>query len=510
MSTAKDGVSLSMARIAGLSTVLSSIMNAPLIQSPPTSPISLATLSFARLAERVDNGVALISSSACVRYCNPAFARLVGRNVGALRGQLITQLMTDTSRLEFEHRMEERRRGDDSAYEITWTRPDGEVVHTYVTPWPLFDDSGEFEGSFAIIYDRTDHDRAATELNIARRIISGGSSILYRARLEDGFPTEYVSANVDRFGYSAEDFISGRITWPDILHDDDRARAIGEISAKVAAGASAFLQQYRIRTASGTVAWVEDHTIVQPRLGRSGFWLEGLITDVTDRHRSNFEMRQALAQTVRAIGSVVDRRDPYTGTHQRRVAALSNAIGQQMRLPPPQVEGLYLGALIHDLGKIAIPGEILGKPGRVTDEEYALLRTHVQAGRDILKDTTFPWPIIDIISQHHERLDGSGYPQGLTGPQIVLEARIVTVADVFEAMSEHRPYRPALGIPAALAELKAGRGTRYDELVVDACASVVAAHCTTATGLWAALDHGAGHEPTVVQRILDLPMPLQP
>jgi PAS domain S-box-containing protein len=365
---------------------------------------------------------------------------------------------------------------------------------------------GAFEGGFAVIYDQTERDLATTELSIARRLISCSSTILYRVRLEDGFPAEYVSANVDRFGYRSEDFVGGRLTWSRVLHEDDRERAIAEISAHITAGTRSFLQSYRIRTAAGTVAWVEDQTIVQPRPGSAGFWLEGVITDVTEHYRARGEMRNALAQSIRAVGAVIDRRDPYTGTHQRRVAALSAAIGRRMRLESSRVEGLYLGSLVHDLGKIAIPAEILGKPGRVTDEEYALLRTHVAAGLDILKDTVYPWPIIEIIAQHHERLDGSGYPKRLIGAQITLEARIVAVADVFEAMSGHRPYRPALGIPAALAELVNNRGTRYDRLAVDACASTVSAH-GSADELWAALDQGAAKDPTVIQRILDLSIP---
>jgi len=451
------------------------------------------------------DGVVLISAFTHVIYCNAAFRQTLRLLPKQLKGQPITKFMTADSRGDFEARWSQRMRGADDRYEITWVRADGSNVHTVVTPLPLFDQAGGFEGSVAIISDRTERDRVDTELNIARRTIANGASILYRARYEDGFPVEYVSSNVNRYGYAAEDFMSGRRTWGDVVHEGDRLRTTDHIRTQIAAGGTSVTQHYRMRTASGAVVWVEDHTIVRAQPKGSGLWLEGLLTDVTERHQAHHQLRQALAQTVRAIGALVDKRDPYTGDHQRRVADLSVAIAQHMRLEPARIEGLYLGALVHDVGKIAIPAEILGKPGKVTAEEYALLRTHVRGGLDILKDTVFPWPIVEIIAQHHERLDGSGYPEGLSGSQITLEARIVSACDVFEAMSEHRPYRPALGAAAALAELRAHRGTRFDADVVDACASIVAGHASANGDFWAALDQRSLKDSTVTQPILELP-----
>lgn len=468
-----------------------------------TSP----SFSFARFAGRMTDGAVLISASTLVIYCNAAFGGMLGVSPKELKGQPISKYMTAASRGDFEARWSQRVRGADDRYEITWVRPDGSNVRTKVTPLPLFNAAGVFEGSVAVISDRTEHDRIDTELDIARRTIASGASVLYRARFEEGFPVEYVSRNVDRYGYVVEDFLGGRTTWGDVVHEDDRLRVADHIRAQVAAGATSVVQHYRMRTAAGAVVWVEDHTIVRARPGGSGLWLEGLLTDVTERHHAHHQLRQALSQTIRAIGALVDKRDPYTGDHQRRVADLAVAIARQMRMESARIEGLYLGALVHDVGKIAIPAEVLGRPGRVSAEEYALLKTHVRGGLDILKDTTFPWPVVEIIAQHHERLDGSGYPQGLSGSQILLEARIVSVCDVFEAMSEHRPYRPALGMPAALTELQAHRGTRFDADVVDACASVVAAHATTDSGLWVALDQRSLKDSTVTLPILELASP---
>ncbi len=180
-------------------------------------------------------------------------------------------------------------------------------------------------------------------------------------------------------------------------------------------------------------------------------------------------LRQSLEQSIQTIAAIVEARDPYTAGHQRRVAELATAIAREMALTEDQVNAIYFAAIIHDLGKIHIPAEILSKPSKLNDIEFMLVKTHPQAGYDILKNVIFPWPIADIVLQHHERLDGSGYPQGLKGGDILLEARIITIADVIEAMSSHRPYRPGLGIESALKEIECHRGEWYDPKAVDAC-----------------------------------------
>ena len=180
-------------------------------------------------------------------------------------------------------------------------------------------------------------------------------------------------------------------------------------------------------------------------------------------------LRKSLEDSIQAIADTVEMRDPYTAGHQRRVGELAVAIAREMGLPEEKIHGIRLAASIHDLGKITVPAEILAKPGRLTNIEFMLIKAHAQAGYDILKDISFPWPIATIVWQHHERLDGTGYPQGLKSDQILLESRIMAVADVVEAMGSHRPYRPSLGIEATLAEIERGRGTAYDPAVADAC-----------------------------------------
>jgi len=180
-------------------------------------------------------------------------------------------------------------------------------------------------------------------------------------------------------------------------------------------------------------------------------------------------LRKALGGTVQAIASVVETKDPYTAGHQRRVADLARAMGTELGLSPDQIEGLRMAGIIHDIGKISVPAEILSTPRRLTPIEFSLIKMHSQSGYDILKDVDFPWPIARMVLEHHERMDGSGYPHGLKGDQALLESRILSVADVVEAMASHRPYRAGLGIEAALAEIEANRGILYDLFVVDAC-----------------------------------------
>ena len=205
----------------------------------------------------------------------------------------------------------------------------------------------------------------------------------------------------------------------------------------------------------------------------------GLALDVTEEHEAQAEvmtqaerLRRIVEGAVHAMSYVVETRDPYTAGHERRVAELAVPIAERLGLPPSDVEGLRLAALIHDIGKVCVPVEILSKPGRLSETEFSLIKQHAQAGHDIMAAVEFEQPVAEIVLQHHERLDGTGYPRGLGGDAILPEARILAVADVIEAMSSHRPYRAALGMAAALDEVRAGAGVRYDAEVVAACVGV--------------------------------------
>jgi response regulator RpfG family c-di-GMP phosphodiesterase len=181
----------------------------------------------------------------------------------------------------------------------------------------------------------------------------------------------------------------------------------------------------------------------------------------------------ALSNTIAVLSRAIEMRDPYTDGHQKRVSLLADAIATEMQLPEKCVTGIRLGSLVHDLGKISVPAEVLSTPRKLSAPELSMIRSHPRVGHDILSEASFPWPLAQMVLEHHERMDGSGYPSGLKDRQISIEARIIAVADVVEAMSSHRPYRAALGIDAAMKEISSNRGRLYDAEVVDACLRVL-------------------------------------
>ena len=203
---------------------------------------------------------------------------------------------------------------------------------------------------------------------------------------------------------------------------------------------------------------------------------DGALEDFSEQVRLQEESRRNLVRlnksmedAIQAVVATIEKRDPYTAGHQRRVAELAERLAAALGLLEDAIHGIRLTASIHDIGKIHVPAEILSYPGQLPEIEYALVRKHAEVGYEILKNVDFPWPVAEMVYQHHERLDGSGYPRGLKGDQIMLGARIIAVADVVEAIALYRPYRPGLGIDAALAEIEQNRGRQYDPDVVDAC-----------------------------------------
>lgn len=286
----------------------------------------------------------------------------------------------------------------------------------------------------------------------------------------------YCTPSCERLtGYTPEEFMHHPGLLHQIVHPDDRTifeKHYQAVSDRTAAPPV----EFRIIKRDGQIVWIghvcQSVTNAQgPALGR-----RASNRDITARKQSETalstsleKLRQAMNGIIQAIALTVETRDPYIAGHQRRVADLGRAIAQEMGLSSDQVDGLRLAGIIHDLGKISIPAEILSKPARLTELEMALVRTHPQVGYDILKEIEFPWPVARMVLEHHERINGSGYPAGLTGGQMLPESRILAVADVVEAIASFRPYRPALGIDPALEEISGQRGSLYDPPVVEAC-----------------------------------------
>ena len=282
----------------------------------------------------------------------------------------------------------------------------------------------------------------------------------------------YMNAHTVAYtGYTPEELI-GKETMK-IVHPDDR-ETLKRHALEMLKGIRKSSYEYRIITKDGDVRWIIE--TLTPVIIEGQRALLGNSMDITEQkkagetlEKSFANLRKSLGATVQAIAMAVETRDPYTAGHQRRVADLARSIATEMGLASDQIEGIRLASTLHDLGKISIPAEILSKPTKLTNIEFDLIKTHPQSGYDILRDIEFPWPIARIVLEHHERIDGSGYPNGLTGDHLLIESRILAVADVVEAIASHRPYRPAHGISIALDEMIKNRGVLYDSDVTDAC-----------------------------------------
>jgi PAS domain S-box-containing protein len=278
------------------------------------------------------------------------------------------------------------------------------------------------------------------------------------------------------FGYSADEIEPGIESWHTRIHPEDMGRTISGIQAAITDGKKIWSDEYRFRRKDGSYATVFDRGFILHDEKVTPVRMIGSMQDITARKdaetalNQNVEkLRTSLIGTIKALSMTVEARDPYTAGHQAKVSKLARAIAQDMALSNDTIDNIRIAGIIHDIGKISVPSEILSKPGKLSDIEFSIIKNHSQSGYCILEDAELPYPIAEIVLQHHERLDGSGYPQGLKNGQILLESQIIMVADVVEAMASHRPYRPALGIGVALEEIEKNKGIFYDTGVVDVC-----------------------------------------
>ncbi len=329
--------------------------------------------------------------------------------------------------------------------------------------------------------DISERERAEAQLREHQRrlstLLGNLPGMAYRCKNDRAWTMELVSEGADALtGYRPEELMgNARVAYGDLIHAEDRDR-VWEIVQEALVERRNFQIEYRIVDREGHERWVWEQGAGVFGEGDELAAIEGFITDITDRTRAerereqtNVRLQQTLVDTIAAVGLAMEKRDPYTAGHQKRVAHLAVAIAGDLGLGEERIEGIRLGSMIHDIGKIYVPSEILSRPGRLSPAEFEIIKSHSQVGYDIVKGVDFPWPVADMILQHHERLDGSGYPRGLRDDAIILEARILAVADVVEAMASHRPYRPGLGVEAALEEVEKGAGVRYDPAVVSAC-----------------------------------------
>lgn len=596
-------------------------------------------------------GICILRHDGTIAFANACFADLLHRTVEEIVGGNLVDFVPATEYDRLRSHLRARSAGAEGVNQFTTMTVGGDgsarevLVRTTRTTY-----QGK-PASLAVVLDVTGVWQVGDGLKFANVIIEQSPVVVFQASAQAGLRHEYISNNVSRFGYTADEVYAGAFRFPDYVHAEDRPAALAAMRAMIEGKTDRFEHDYRLVTRDGSLRWVQDRTVAVREDGGTVCGYRGTLIDITERveaeralRRTNRALRlhsdltavaaratsetellqdvcrilvqddgyrlawialaengagdsphmvasyggtrehvaalhlawmrsdrdwglegralrtgqpqvapvpatdpamapwreecpacglgssaalplgqnghvygalvvvsrqvdafdnqelallgdlarrisfgvrsvrahaehdrlqrrlmRGLSDTVHALASALEMRDPYTAGHQKAAARLVIEIARIMGLPDNEVEGIALAASLHDIGKIQVPMELAAKPGRLTPPELRLVQTHVQAGYEILKAIDFPWRVADMVLQHHERLDGSGYPNGLKGDAILLGARIIAVADVVEAMMSHRPYRPALGRQAAMAELANGRGRLYDSAAVDAC-----------------------------------------
>jgi PAS domain S-box-containing protein len=359
--------------------------------------------------------------------------------------------------------------------EYTLKRLDGSIFPALVISSLIYD-KGKPVGLRGAIVDITERKKAEEKLRENeeryRALFDRSLDLVYITDFEGRF-IDANDAALNRLGYNREEIRS--LNFATLLSEDQMSLALQSTQEILDTGYQRNAIELRLKAKNGQDVFVETVGSVIKREGIP-YAVQGIARDITDRKRAEEELqrtleslRKSFGATIQAMVSAVESRDPYTAGHQIRSANLARCIATEMGLPKEKIEGIRMAGSIHDIGKLSIPAEILSKPTKLTNIEFSLIKEHSQKGYEMLKDVESPWPLAQIVYQHHERMDGSGYPRNLKGDDILVEARIMAVADVVESMASHRPYRPAIGIKAALEEIEKNKGILYDDAVADAC-----------------------------------------
>jgi PAS domain S-box-containing protein len=430
---------------------------------------------YRRLFDNAAEAIVVIQDGLC-RLANPKAAEILGRSAEEMNSLAFVDFIHPDDREAFSDRLGRGLKGEN----LEGWFPFRIVGKDRQVRWVEFKAAMIFwEGQPAALnffVDITERRRVEEALRGSeerfRIIFEKAPDAYYLSDLKGDF-LDGNKAAVELVGRSKEDMIGKNFLKLGLLPVPQLPKAAA-LLAKNASGQPTGPNLFTLKTESGGHVPVEIRTYPVEIQGKTV--VLGIARNVAERRLAEKErllsskkIRQAFGSVIDVVTTMVEMKDPYTSGHQKRVANLARSIATAMGLPRDQIETIRIAGTIHDLGKIFIPGEILSNPRPLSEYELQFIRFHPQAGYDILKSVKFPWPIADIVHQHHERLDGSGYPQRLKGDQILIEARILSVADVLEAMSSHRPYRPALGMDVALAEITRKKGTAYDPRVVDVC-----------------------------------------
>ncbi len=420
------------------------------------------------------DAILLTSPSGAVLAANPAASRVLGRSEEEIK-KLGRAGFVDEADPRLASALEERARTGNFFGELNMLRGDGTKFPAELST-ALFKDRNGRTRTSMIIRDLTERKRTqasliASEARFRSLFENMMNGMAYcRMIFEEGRPRDFIYLSVNR-AFEAQtglkDVVGKRVTEviPGIRESDPKLFAI---YGRVARSG----RPEKFETFVASLQMWFSVSVYSPERG----YFVAVFDVITERKKKEEELEKAYRELQAAIdgsvlilASTVEKKDPYTAGHQRRVARIAEAIGVELGMPKTQIQGLRMAGLIHDIGKIGVPGEILSKPGRLTNIEFEIVKSHSQAGYEILQPINFPWPLARIVLQHHERLDGSGYPSGISGEEMIVEAKIIAVADVVEAMSYHRPYREAQGVPEALQELESGRGRLYEASAVDAC-----------------------------------------
>ncbi|MBE0625571.1 MAG: PAS domain S-box protein [Burkholderiales bacterium] len=402
---------------------------------------------------------------------NEAYCRMSGYGRQELLAMRISDLEAAESPEDTAAHMKKVMAHSEDRFESRHRRKDGSIFDVTVSAQFQAVDGGRF---VIFLQDYTERRRSEQALHESEEQFRGlvEQSIAGIYIIQDGRFSYANPRFAEICGYASADEIVGRDALSMVV-DKDRGPAEEYVRRLLAGELRSIPYTFSVLRKDGNTIEVGAHAACANYKGRPA--VIGLIQDISEKRRAEEKIQSYLEQlktafmrTVEVATTLSEMRDPYTAGHERRVAEIAVAIGAELGFDVRRQEGMRVAGYLHDIGKITIPAEILSKPGKLSAIEYSLIQAHAQASHDALKNVQFPWPVAEVALQHHERMDGSGYPQGLKGGAIMLEARIVAVADVIEAMSSHRPYRPGLGIASALAEIERGRGTAYDPAVADA------------------------------------------
>ena len=479
VNTTQSRRAFTLGQIKGLSILVSIV--APVLESSWLyDKIRQAEEKYRSIFENSIEGIFQTTPEGRFITANPAIARMCGYDTPE---ELIATVKSIKEELHvrpeerdvFKHLLHEKNVVNN--FEVELRRKDGTTFWVSMNARAIRNPGGEivyYEGTIEDITERKKADeRIVGEKQRFLSLVDNAPFGMIMVDQDGNF--QYFNSKFEElFGYTLNDTPNGK-TWfqkayPDPAYRHSVVSAWKADMEKLKAGEQVS-NVFELTCKDGSRK-VVNFIPVQMESGRH------LVTcnDITELIKAEDALKQSMAKleramegTISVMAHAVEIRDPYTAGHQRRVTDLAYAIGKTLNLTELEIEGLRMAGLIHDIGKLYVPAEILSKPGKLSNIEFELVKTHVEAGYDILKDVEFPWPVAAFVRQHHEKIDGSGYPQGLKDGQVLLEAKILTVADVVEAMASHRPYRPSLGIDLALEEIEKNKGILYEPDVVDAC-----------------------------------------